>query len=200
MTAYEMNQKALALMGVDTTDVSLLSEYNTALLIGYNAAYRDIVANNLDTQIWESEALSADKTFLISALSNAVSDIIAIAQYQDYTAAAGYQKAQRYAFEVYNGTTVIVPDADTSSTIYVLYRPIPAELVNPNPTTGTNATSPLYISAQHQIALVYKGISELRFSQSDTESGVIWQRRYMDAIQNIKPLSRQTTVTSNYSY
>ena len=200
MTAHEMNLKAIGLMQEDPADISLLTQYNTALLIGFNTGYREIVDVNLQVTCWDRVVLDADKRVFFSDLTYTPNEILAVTQYQDYTATSNFEASTRYPFKTVDGEFIVVPAAAALGSVYVLYRPIPDDLVNPVPTTGVGSTSPLYISTQKQIALVYKGISELKFSEGNQADGVMWDRKYQAEAYGIRPLKRQTAVKSTYGY
>jgi hypothetical protein len=205
MNAHAMLLRGASLMGMSTSDTDLLTEMNTPFLVGINAAYVDIVRLR-DIRVWQAVTLDANRQFLLSTLTDSPDNILDIAQYQHYTAAANWGEAERYDWEFVNGTTVIVPEATESTAIYVQYKPVPDPLVNPYPvaitghTAGEGATSPSFVYEQDQDAMIYKGLAEYRSSQSDDEAMQKWETKYFQARSNIRRARRQRKIIDKEEY
>jgi hypothetical protein len=198
LNAHQMLVKGAKLAGQDSTDTTLLGEWNDAFLSGINQAYIDLY-RALNVRIWEAEALTATKTFLTSGLSLTPDEIFAVAEHIPHSAAASYSDAQKYDFYP-DGATIYVPGASESQTVYVQYRPLPALLVNPDPEDGVGATSPTHIPEQHQDCMIYKGLAEVYSSQDDAEAMAKWEMKYFQARSNIRKPNPQRKIKNVQDY
>jgi hypothetical protein len=207
MTAHEILLETVRLRGEDTTDTSLLAEYNAVALIGMNEGYRDICSRIIVPTEWKSVTLDANKKFAISGLTNVPQEILAICKAQDFTSGANYGKAERYGWAWVDTANIVVPTAEASGTVYVLYEIMPADLVNPYPVAvvgppahvaGDTATSPSLIPAQYHRALAFKANAKLLASKDLKDSSMFWEAEYEAFIENMRPPQRQTVIDSWY--
>jgi hypothetical protein len=199
LNAHQMLVQGLNLARLDSTDTTLLGEWNAAFLAGVNQAYIDLY-RVLDIRTYEAETLSATKTFATTGLSFTPDQIFGVYEYIPYSSSASYSTAQKYEIE-WDNTTVYVPDAGESQTVYVHYRPLPTPLVNANPTTGgTGATSPVNIPEQYQISMIYKGIAEFYNAEGDVERRDDFEMKYFQSRSNIRPMKKQRRIVNINQY
>lgn len=161
------------------------TSYSPTTLIGYNNAYPDMCLKMGLAKAWQAITLSATKTYTLSGLTYKLAKILCVAQYQDGSSSANYGEAKRYNYYNPDNITLIVPDADASSTVYIYYQYIPALLVLPTPTSQTGATSPSLLPDQYLIALSYAAIAELFGSlQHDPARAMYWLDKYNAVVKS----------------
>lgn len=199
MTAHDILLETIRLRKEDATDTTLMTEYNAVALVGMNKGYRDICSKHINPIIWDDVALDANKRFDLSVLSNTVQQIIDVCKYEDYTADSNWLKADRYDWTLTDNDTIVVPAADAGGTVHVQYEAVPADLVNPNPTTGSGATSPSLIPAQYHRALAMSALSMLYATEGLKDNAMFWDAEYQSFLESMRPVQKQTAIEPYYS-
>jgi hypothetical protein len=200
MTTFEMDAEALRMGGWEVTDANRTKYYQT-FLRGYNAGQADVYANVLDLAKWKSTALDSNKKFLTTSLDSATEwakDILKISLTQDYIGSS--LEANPLVWDYESPTSVVVPDATASGTVYVKYRILPVDLLHPTATNSTGATSPTAILAPFQDALIYKAISRGKAQDGLLADATYWEQAYKQAVYNIKPAKPQKKVRDVNGY
>lgn len=204
-TAYAMLNDGLRLMGMVPTD-ALRSQYYIPFLFGVNNAQVDIYTNRLQLSKWSAAVtLTAGKTFDTTAsplttASEYCAEILKVALYPDYSSGSSWVLSNSLLFDQVDADTFVVPGAEASGTVYVLYKPLPVDLVIPNPPADTGSTSPVSILVPHQRALTLKGVVQIYFSQGQQATGVGFEQLYQQAVDKIKPVNRQKQITDVLEY
>lgn len=198
MNAFEMDTVALTNMRLGTDD-NTRTEYAPILLIGYNVANREIARRVIHPTIWESVALGENDRVDVSGLSMTVAQIVAVAEFEDYTADSGGMQGRRLAFSYVDNDTIAVIGADGLTTVFVKYEYVPDDLVRPLATSATGATSPpAWVPVQYHMAYVYRGMSEVYAADDDKNSAAFAQNKYEDELNHIPTLDRQTEIATAY--
>lgn len=193
MTAFEMDTMALGMMRYGT-DANTRTTYSPLLLRGYNMAQREMARRVLHPKRWDTVTLGADKTFLTTALGKTPAKILMVARGTDTQ-----NLTREFAFEQWAGATVYVPDADASEAVWVYFEYIPTDMVNPNPTTGTGATSPdACIPAEFHDAIVYKAVGHVLVGEDDPNAAY-YNNLFEDALATMHTPVPQTRIANVYA-
>lgn len=204
MTAHEILLETVRLRGEDVTDTAVLADYNAVALVGMNEGYRDICSRIVCPTAWHTMTLDANKKFALATLTNTPQKILDICKYIDYTSASNWRRAQRYGWTMVDAANAVVPDADASGTVYVLYQIMPADLVNAYPvaitghTAGEAATSPALLPAQFHRALAFKANAAIHARDGIQSSSMLWEAKYMAFLESLEPVKQQTEIESYY--
>jgi hypothetical protein len=203
-TAYAMLNDGLRLMGMVPTD-ALRAQHYIPFLFGVNNAQVDIYTNRLKLVKWSTAVtLTADKTFDTNAapLTTATeycAEVLKVSLQADYSSGSSWVQSDALIFEMLDDNTFVVPGATAAGTVYVQYRPLPIDLVVPNPPAESGSTSPAAILVPHQRALTLKGVVQVYFSLGQQATAVGFEQLYQQELDKIVPVKRQEQITSVYS-
>ncbi len=159
MNLYDLTTHSLEKCRFDQPDASDRSGNQNKITGWLNEAYHRMCREKLHPWYWEAVTLDANKCFSVSSLSKDFVLLLKVSQYQDYTESAAYGDSPAYDWYKYdNSGTMIVPNATASSTMYVKYEYMPADLGVTYHISGANTTVSIpvdeAISAAEALALV----------------------------------------------
>lgn len=129
MNFYQLYTAVLAQLGITDPDADDREEYLQLVKPELNEAYRKIARER--AHLWTTEAvtLDANKCFSTSNLTEKITKILKISVYQDFSSdISGSQAASLYWYKQDGSGSIYVPAATASSTVYVKYEYMPANL------------------------------------------------------------------------
>jgi len=147
MNVHELTTQTIQQCGLDTTDVTVRSDYESLFIRFFNVAYKEICRKKIHPWYTEEVTLDANKCFVTSVLAKKLVKILKISTYQDFSEDAGGAESEALSWYKYDGSgTIVVPAAEASGTVFVEYEYMPDMLGITYNISGANTVKVIPVS------------------------------------------------------